>query len=339
MKVFQLFFICVLAVAAEAAGTVLELVNGDRVSGEIMKIESGIVFVRTALMSEVQIPRASVRSGLETPVAANPSTTAQEVVPPAQAKQAAPEKKTEAKPEKKIEEKHADPSLRDVLHIPKSLTGKIRASAYRRRRDYLEDYIEIAPSLSWTDKKKIHSLKWALRYRYRRDNNSTGEKWEKEDDEFTAEQKYRYNFDKTTFTQSRTYWQQDRVDDIEPRFIQSLSLGLYLLNNDLLKLDLAPGIGYEYLNNDNVVTETATPTFEQTFRWAINSRFSFEQNFTYVGDDREFQYDFTNELEAKLNGSLSVVLKHSLEYEQEQDDGETDKSRDERMAAAVQLSF
>ncbi len=328
MKVFSIFLICACFVAAASAGVVLELVNGDRVSGEIIKVESGTVFVRTALMDDVQVSRDAVKSGLEAEMPA----------PPEKAKKAAPAA-VPAEKQKKAETKHAEPSLRQLLHLPDSVTGKIRASAYRRRRSYLEDYIEIAPSVSWKDKKKVHSFDWALRYRYRRDNNSDNNAWEKTDDEFTAEQKYRYSFDKTTFAQSRTYWKQDRVDNIEPRFIQSLGLGLYLLNSDLFKLDFSPGIGYEYVNNDNEVTESATPTFEETFQWVINSRFSYEQKFTYVGDGREFQYDLTNELEARLNGSLSVVLKHSLEYEQEREAGEEDISRDERMGAAVQLRF
>ena len=34
------------------------------------------------------------------------------------------------------------------------------------------------------------------------------------EDRMTAEQKYRYNFDKWVFSQSRTFWEKDRIKKI-----------------------------------------------------------------------------------------------------------------------------
>lgn len=326
-RLLHAVFIGSLWVAAGSAAETVELVNGDRISGEVIKVEPDTVVFRSKLFGEIKLPRESIQSDLAALNAGPPAPLDEKgepVVAPAPA----------AVGEKPV------PSLRELLHIPDALTGKIKASAYRRRQGHLEDYVEIAPSFTWTDPHKVHSLKWAFNYRYRRDNDSDEGAWEIEDDRFTAEQKYRYNLDTSMFAQSRTYWEKDRVDLVDPRLIQSVSLGVYVLNGDSLKLDFAPGVGYEYLKDDGEVSEEFAPTFEQSFTWKINSRFEYEESFSFVGDDSEYQYDFTNELEAKLNGSLSIVLRHSLEYDKEvDDDGTEENSRDERTTASVQLSF
>jgi putative salt-induced outer membrane protein YdiY len=323
MKVFFIWLACALVGHAE---TVLELVNGDRISGEVVRVESGEVLLRSALLGEIKLSRDSIATGLdEWPPAPGKTNGGLAVCADPVHGQ------TAHKPD-------SDPSLRELLHIPTTLKGKIKASAYRRRQDHLEDYLELAPSFGWADMNKIHSLTWTLNYRYKRDN-SDGE-WEVEDNRFTAEQKYRYTLDKFIFAQSRTFWEQDSVDDVEPRLVQSAGIGLYVLNDDKLKFDVSPGVGYEYLDDGDAVTQSLVPTFEQSFAWKINPRFEYEQKFSFVGDDSEFQYTLSHELEAKLNGSFSFMLKHSLENEKEEDAyGVADYSRDERTTASIQLSF
>lgn len=338
-KTILLWLVCSVSVCAEQA---LELVNGDRISGEIIKVESGTVFFHSALLGDLQLPKDSIKTKLDTHTPAAPALSPMVNAPQAPSPQNAPPEvavvgvpippKVEPKPEEK-----AEFDLRKALHIPKNLKGQIKLSAYHRKDTYSEDYYNLSPSLSW--KKDKHAFNWNFSHRYRRNDKLGDGIWTKQDDRITAEQKYRYNLDKSIFSQSRTYWEKDLVDEIDPRFIQSAGLGLYVLNSKTLKLDFSPGVGYEYVENTGEVTQSITPTFEQTFEWVISSRFSFKQNFTFVGDDVEYQYDLINELAAKLNGSLSLVLKHSVEFELEVSDGVEDESRDVRTTASVQLSF
>lgn len=322
------------------AADMIELVNGDRITGEIIKEEGGTVFFRSDLLGDLTFPRASIRT-----VPAAGTATAPPVAPPAAVvppvasapKKSRPAGGTPSVPVEKLEKKKPAHSFRETLHIPDALTGKIRLNAYHRNDDYLQEYLDISPSLSLVKGK--HSFNWAFNYRYKRDDNTRDGSWDKDDDRLTAEQKYRYKLNKRFFSQSRTYWERDLVDEIDPRIIQSFGLGVYVLNNDAFKLDVSVGAGYEYLDISDEVTQEITPAFEQSFRWVINSRFSFKETFSFDGDDTEFQYDFINELEAKLNGSLSIVLKHSVEYDKELTDGVVDESKDVRTAAQVQLKF
>ncbi|MFC1468156.1 DUF481 domain-containing protein [Verrucomicrobiota bacterium] len=325
LKIILIWMACSVVVGAEE---VVELVNGDRISGEVIKVESGTVYLRSELLGEIQLPASAVKSclaALKTPPFAPAMEGTEDsvlvVVLPA---------------EEPKEEPHKF-DLRKALHVPENVKGDIKISAYRREREFLEDYIDIAPTLTWDN--DTHSWEWRLHYRYRRDNNTEDGQWVERDDRMTAEQKYRYNFDKTIFAQSRTYWENDRVKNIEPRFIQSGGLGLYVLNNDTLQLDFAPGVGYEYVDNTGTVESKLMPTFDQNFKWVINSHFSYKERFSWLGLEDEYQYDFVNELEAKLNDHFAVVLEHRLDYDQQVvDDGVTD-SRDERTTASLRLSF
>lgn len=359
------------ALIARADKTIV-LVNGDRLSGEVIKVESGTLFLRSKLLGEIKVAVTSVKSGLEKPtagataaaavtapatVAGNASAPAPDAAKPAGAPDrpadvaqsgdrpggdekpgAGAAKSTSAPAVAKSAEKKAEPfDFRVALHIPDKLTGDVKVSAYRREREYLEDLIYLQPRFKWKD--DTHSFEWNFYYRYRRNNNTTGDVWQKKDDRMTAEQKYRYNFDKTVFAQSRTYWEKDRVKEIDPRIIQSLGLGLYVLRSKTLSLDFSPGIGYEYADYSDEEDASITPTFEQNLEWTINSHFSFEQSFSWTGMQDEYQYDFTSELEAKVSKNFSVVFEYTMEYDQQVEDNEVTDSRDARTTGSVRVKF
>ena len=225
-----------ISIAFACANQVFTLENGDRISGEFVKELDGKIVVRSNLFGEISLPKSSIKSGIppqknETPKNIAPKSETKIEAKPAVAKTEV--KKPEAKPvaEKpevaKVEVAKADTKvdepkkkkpfdLREALHIPKGLTGNFRVRLYQRSwSDNEEESVLFQPHLSYKTGK--HAFDWTYYYYYRKHNDTWNEEWIKSDDKMWFEQKYRYNFNKVFFSQSRTFLETDQINEIDPR--------------------------------------------------------------------------------------------------------------------------
>ncbi|WP_052880765.1 DUF481 domain-containing protein [Kiritimatiella glycovorans] len=263
---------CAVLLAALCAGSVsadvLVLKNGDRLKGQFVKKDAGVIHFRSGMLGLLQVPQAKVRNVIR---------PKPEPKPKPQAKKAPP------KPEKKFEwRKYFSGRLGGGYTLRDSDYEQRQGASSNVRRIKREDEIFRLYGNVDFDYKNEH-LKWDLNYRYMEQDDL------RRIDFLELSQLYRHDVGKKWFLQEETSYHRDFQRLVDREIWQTVGIGYRFLDQPRFKLLVAIGPAYQNLEQEDVgSTERMLFAVDQNLDWRTekNQLRFFEQLEVRANSDR-----------------------------------------------------
>jgi putative salt-induced outer membrane protein len=292
---------CALGVGSiHAQSVVLQLRNGDRLTGTILAEETNKVTFKTTWWNVVVIPTEQIKSrevlpaaapgpdaGLAKPAPAAPPTPTQVVAksptPPGQ-----PKAVKQWAGEALVGTDLLFSETRRQLY-----TGKLKATYTHSR---LRNILDYSFSYGTTD-------------------------GELSDNRMYGTAKTDYDLIGYLYVYNLMGAGYDEIRKIDLRYEIGPGLGYHLIKRTNYVLNIEAGVNYQEEDlEDGLVRESLFYRFAEDFTWRINSRFSFDEKFEYfpqVGNWGEYRFRFEGNVRFALKSNLSLVLTVLDQYETE----------------------
>jgi len=267
-----------LAVATLNAQKILVLPNGDRLSGDVVKTQAGLLYFATPDIGTVAI---------------------------------------DAYKAKLYDDENAPPPPTDGLVLwknkPDYVNGEFNVGFSKRSAE--ENNTDLNLGLTIKVDNPEHpkdSYQWDAFYNYGEQNE------DKSTDEYGASFRYRRDLTKSSFFQSLTSYEVDRIRKVGHDLQQAFSWGYKLIEEEKMMLNVGPSIIIQFLDQPGEFDgfDSLGGIFEE-FRWLIYDDLVFYQSFD-IGlsfqDSENYNYQFYMALETNLLGNLSLRLSYLLDY-------------------------
>jgi hypothetical protein len=293
-------FAVLLATCSVARATIVELANGDRISGRIISRSDRAIVVKSPTLGAVTIPLYSIKRISDNGASSSdaPSAPGQEGQPlPPVADSTVPPMQI-AKPEASAagESHKADASVvgerpRMGAPVPVEIPKPIAAREKYHGKQYLVpraiDFVNMMSAIyNWksslrlgfnmyngqTDARSntvafttnhlwsVNELKLDVLQDYATSTSTTGVETVSRD-KFKMSARYRYNTNTRIFFQSESQYGYSRVNNIDQDYLQSLGCGWRIVQNKLWYLCLTPSMSAQYQVISSVAQDVAiSPT-------------------------------------------------------------------------------
>ena len=286
----------------------LQLANGDRISGELIKETELHVVIRSDFLGEITIPRSALSAPESTPTASLKSTPP---TPPAPVvAKAKPPPKPAAAPEKQGVKPTAKP-WRSKIEF-----GFLHESG---RNDTSRQHL-----LAQTEKTAgPHNLRFHGRLSYAKQNKkNTANRSE-------ASFRWRKNLANHTFTQTQSSYYRDEIAAIDINLEQNFGLGYRLIDDDRHTFNIGAGLTGQYREADTTDANTgALAEFfqDQTFKFNATTKLVQTLTLQYwpsaplasaaaTRDEENLKWRFSTTLVGKLSSHLSLNLRYEYDFD------------------------
>lgn len=328
-----------LSMAAHAEPELLLLSSGERLVGEVLpKSDEQTVYVKSALLGEVQIPRVSVVK-MEPAVAAQtaPSVLVAEAAPSVEAPEpGARETVTSPKAVAPIEpgeaasvafaemEEAIEPSFFKKLwglQTPESWNGNLRVGMNLSRGDsrwtetYTRGKLDIRPN------EGPSLYRFTGSYTYRETENKNGDKY-KSQDKYDAAGLYRRSFDNNNwFVQNTLAYRADQLKGIDREVSNLLGLGYTFKPLEKMQFNVGATGGVEDYQTDFDDTRSGVNGVVSVFEelsWSPFEKTSLVHSFNFFQNPEDSdQYNYV--LKAAIRYRMTDLLGFEFSYNQDFD--------------------
>ncbi|MEZ5275149.1 MAG: DUF481 domain-containing protein [Opitutaceae bacterium] len=295
-------FLAVFFAAQLAAETRLVLKNGDFLTGNVSRVEDGVIHFESDVLGHLLIPATDA-------VIEGTDASAQEATVESADPQVAEATPTPQNPEPATQS--TDEST-DRLHPPPPPWKKnieFGMTLQSGRKDKMD------VSGRFTAQRNIREDQYRLYAR-----RLYGEtKSEKSTDLFDSSFRWRRDMSPRVFTQALTAYSFDQIKDIHHDFSQGVGVGRKIYNLDTLSVSMGGGATARYRdeNGDPPVWNYMVDAF-QDMDYAINDVFKVTQDASILIEPEDPD-NYTLRLNAALIGKISQTVSLSMRYEYEFD--------------------
>ncbi|MGF1449249.1 MAG: YdiY family protein [Opitutales bacterium] len=270
-----------------ASAAVIELTNGDRLTGELTRLDAERVRVSSPVFGEVILPVAQVANRDVLPAIEVPAATAAPATTTADAPAAEAEAETGPQPWYAFWN----------YQSPEKWDGEFSLGASRQSGNTERSDVNVALKLEW-DKSEKDNFLWRANYNYGREDQVLNT------DEWHVSMRYRRDIDKRWFLQSLTSNDTDDIAEVNWDIRQAFGLGYRAVMRDRLKIELVPGAGLRFLDQPGDDGFFFNASFIETLEWIIiEDRLTFDQSFGFFFDPTD-----TDIWEAAFEASLTTDL-------------------------------
>ncbi|MGF1483988.1 MAG: YdiY family protein [Opitutales bacterium] len=326
-----------------ASGAVVELTNGDRISGELRRLDADRVLIVSPVFGEAVVNVAQVANPEVLP--AIPVQTAPEMGSDASANlpaedgvsisaDAAADTTTTAAPA--AEATAEDKPWYSIFSYksPEKWDGEFAFGASRETGNTEETDIDVAVKISW-EKSDKDSFLWKADYDYGRENQ------ERTTDEWHVSMQYRRSLSERWFLQSLTSNDTDDIQEIRWNIRQNLGLGYHAVKRERLTIDVIPGLGVEYIDQPGEDGFFLNVSFLENLTWIIvPDRLTLEQFFEFYIDPTDtdiWELEFDVSLTTDLTEQWALRL--GFNYERDNSVGAGVDEEDTETTASIIWKF
>lgn len=346
-----------LAVCTVANGAVIELRNGDRLTGHIVSRDSDSVLLKTDGLGKIDIPRSKIAKITEDklrgtePAAslppviniagARPSTAPRPDSKPAPKKEVhAPAQQTEVVAT--VEEPSATPQVKKPLKGRKYISHSLMAflkrinflhkwksnlrigyNLYSGETDSYSNTVNFLTSRLWTKSEFRFEFKQEYATSTDRDGKETVSR-----DKLRVNGRYRYNSeDKKIFFQSESQYGYARISGIDQDYLQSFGCGWRIMQSEIWYFCLVPSISgqYQVIESEQQGVSLAPTLYEEAeYKWT-DTLLIHNEAYAIIpaNGDGQPTYHFSIMLQNKLVGNLSLNIEYVFDF-----DGSVKESKD-----------
>lgn len=326
-----LLFACILG-CGTAYSAVIELSNGDRVSGEITGCDNQFVHVTTKLFGPLDIPLASVMAIRDTNT--HPEALASSGKEPEGPSRNAAHAKEDSEG-KNCHQNVADITVQDHSTQPNYFGFLIPASFYRSldmlkaweskvklglnvidsETGYRSQNIALSSERKWNEK---YEAKLSYEQDYATTTDSAGTETVSQD-KLKMIGRFRHNYDTNLFFQSESQFGYARVSGIDRDFVQSFGCGWKVSKTRRISLDLVPSILIEKQKVDGEYQDlTPSPSFTEEMSIKFSDGFLIRNTASAsfpIDNGNDPSWQFMLSLENKLTRNLFTSLEYLIEYD------------------------
>lgn len=315
-------FLLILATFASlhAAPSLVTLDSGEQVIGEVLPASTPeTVVLRSALLGEVNLPRARVLSIQPKAAQSEPQAVAQAQPTPE------PEPSAQSAADAQAEELKIIDTLRQ-FKAPDHWSGNLRFGVNLSQGDrrwsetYARGKLEIDP------KKSPHFYRFSGSYTYRETERSNGTEF-KSTDKHDGQFIYRRSFNENWFVQNSFGGRVDRIKGIEREIQEAVGVGYNYKPSDKFEILIGGGGGVEDLQTDYEDTRSGLNPLANVFQeatWRPLQRTSFVQKFNYFWnpeDSDQFNYVLTAAIRVRLTDLLGFEFSYNKSFDNDVGDG------------------
>lgn len=334
----------------------LQLSNGDRLTGELIWRNNGLLRIRSPILGDVTIPETAlseVSLPSQTAPDLNSSTSNRSKTnspPPLKA----PATPSDTSPVASAPSSKNAPtnSNSESAKIPPIKPWKVKLEFGYAQQTGLKNTLNYNVRGEAEKQFNQHTLRTTARLLYAEQNNRPSA--DRTDTNF----RWRYQFSKRTFAQALTTYLQDEITQIHANFEQNIGLGYRVIDKKRHALNIGAGITGQYRDWD-AGTNGFAPYGEifEDYTFKINDRITLVQDtvFQYSPEDRAFNIPATGRV-AKVNpqaqnykirfntslqGKVTERISVNLRYEYELDNAIQikDARKNERITSAIGYAF
>ena len=334
------------------ARVVLQLSNGDRLTGELLWRNNGLLRIRSPILGDVTIPEtALLQAGLLSQTASNPngptSNRSENNLPTPLKESATPSNTSSVASSAPVKTAPAT-SKSESAKIPPIKPWKVKLEFGYAQQTGLKNTLNYNVRGEAEKQFHQHSLRTTARLLYAEQNNRPNA------DRTDANFRWRYQLSKRTFAQALTTYLRDEITQIHANFEQNIGLGYRVIDKKRHALNIGAGITGQYRDWD-AGTNGFAPYGEifEDYTFKINDRINLVQDavFQYSPEDRAFNIPATGRV-AKVNpqaqnykirfntslqGKVTERVSVNLRYEYELDNAiqTKDARKNERITSAI----
>ena len=301
-----------------AAQTIVALDSGEQLIGDVLpQSNQQTIYIRSAILGDVQLPRARVLS-------IQPQAVEAPSVPVVKAKLSpAPRAVVDARAE--AEESKIVDRLKD-FKAPDDWSGNMRFGVNFSQGDrkwaetYARGVLEIDPKTS------DNFYRFTGSYTYRQTERSDGSEF-KSTDKYNVEFIYRRSFRDDWFVQNALGGRVDQIKGIEREVQESVGVGYKYKPSGKFEFLLGGGGGVEDYEADLEDSRAGlSPIFNifQEATWRPLKRTSFVQKFNYYWNPEEseqFNYVFSAAVRVRLTDLLGLEFSYNKSFDNDVGNG------------------
>jgi len=314
-----------LALACPVEAAVLELKNGDRITGSILDKNDDVVTVMTEMAGRLNIPTANIAHIVETPDEIPPTAALPEApAPAAQTPPAASPAPTVTK------------GPRGLLAMTSSgryLVGKVRRAFEKNGiLGKWKSSVRFGFSMAKAETSTFNTSaaahterKWSkdeLKLDYQQDYATTRDADDNKTvtrDKMKVTAQYRHLIGERNFFQADSQYSYAHVSGIRNDWLQSVGYGWKCLDTKKLKFSLIPSLSLHYQELDESDTGLAVaPTLYQDFEyiWTEYVKVKSHAYAVFPANDKgDPSYHLSVLLQNRLVGNLSLNVEYVFDYD------------------------
>ena len=318
--------LALLCVDPSARAAELYLVNGDRISGDLLRRENGMIYFKSAYLGEIAVPErdAVVVDTPQTPVESLAG------LPPGGGPLPADQSVSQGK-------QTAQPRWRGTIEF-----------GYQQQQGR-EDAVDLTTRANAERTAGPNNYRGDARLLY-------GEREDLVDsNRLDASFRWRRELSTRTFSQSLTSYTQDRIKQIKHSVEQSLGAGYRVFDTPRHSTNIGLGLTTQYREAFGLADETSyLAELFQDYTYRLTGRITFFQDarVLYSPDEREtvaeqglavrngvenYRVRFNSALQGKLTERISINLR--FEYEFDNSVADPDARSDKRISSSVGYGF
>ncbi len=306
-----------LACCAATYADVLVLKNGDKLTGSLVSREDGKIIFNSDMLGQITVPDQDAIVQFPAPTPEEAAAKADEIIAAEDASDDAEEAAKDVEEIKSVTQSiiEAQTWFDDNI-VPEGWSGKLTFGF-----SYLESNSETVTMNFGLNGKKDSApnhYRYNLYYQYNKQTDQNGVE-DKNQDTYGAKVGYDYDINKWLFFNSDLGYLRNMVKDIRHQVDLDVGLGIRILNEDNLKLDLIPAYTLQYKDAEGVSQKWYhLATLKETFSYKFNEIVRFEQTASgsiAPADVNDYQYKATAALISKLADWIDASISYQLTYD------------------------
>ncbi|MFA5257742.1 MAG: DUF481 domain-containing protein [Opitutales bacterium] len=288
---------------------VVELSNGDRLSGEIISRDDDQLTLRSPIFGDLELPLSEVAQVTgDEPAPASDALTAEP--PPAMPQAPAARHARGAL-------RAATAALLDRINILRNWKSNLNIglSFLTGQTNSRSTNLSFNSERDWTK----DSMRLELTQEYEIAETDEGEDAVTRN-KLKATARFRHDLDNTMFVQSDSQYFFAKAKGIDHDVRQSMGLGWRLSQTDRLNINLTPSVTAQYQvirGEDQSISCSPTLYEEVIFNWtpSINLRQEASALFPVTGETNDPSFHFAATLQNKFTDNLSMNLEYLFDYD------------------------
>lgn len=294
----------------------LELTNGDRITGSLIKEKKDTIFFKSDILGQIEIKKTQVKlilqkdSTTEIPLTVSPVDTESEPI-------TTPSSETSIK-QSRITESIKKPFRKIILdELAKDKKWNSSLNAGYRLGEGERDQQDLNINIRSEYKTDLNTYRFDGRYDYSF-QNIDGVKVPNRD-RYNTSFRWRRNISPRMFTHFNSDYLKDLVKEIDDDFKQSIGLGWRIIDRKSLGLSITPAVSARYQRIPPVADGwEVLSTFFQDSHYKITDQISIYQELDISvnpQDTESLTFRFLSRLEALISSRLVLNLRYEIDFD------------------------
>ncbi|MBK1858989.1 DUF481 domain-containing protein [Cerasicoccus arenae] len=306
-----------IAFCAVASADTLILKNGDRISGQLISQEDGVITFESDMIGKISVAAADATVEQPAPDFVEAAESANAIVAGAEVSSAEEAETAE-------DQEEVDAITRSLLDaqswvdqwVPEGWSGKLTFGF-----SYLESNTETTTlNFDFNGKKDAapHHYKFDMYYQYSNQTDKNGVDT-KNLDTYGAMFGYDHDINDLMYFNSELSYLRNMVKDINHQVDLDLGIGFHVIKEDNITLNIIPAYTLQYKEAEGISQKWYNlATLKETFTYKLSEIVRFEQTASgsiAPADLDDYQYEFTAAMITKLASWIDATLAYKLTFD------------------------